>query len=157
MTRRALNLLTAAALLVCVATLALWVVSYWYFTVVGFWPSLAQRRAYGLASSHGSFCFLCVAEGNGRDRWAWRHERSRSREPRLVGTAGFTWRHRPGEVVVAVPYWLLTGLLVAPLPALLRRRRRKPVEGECATCGYDLRASPDRCPECGTATPVVPG
>jgi len=149
MIRRLRNLLPALSLVLCLATVGLWATSYWYFSVVGVWPAPAQPRAYGLASNHGSLCFLSVTEGNGRDRWAWRHERSRSRDERLVGAAGFTWRHTPRDFIVGVPYWLLTAALGAPTVALLRRRRKR-VEGVCATCGYDLRATPDRCPECGT-------
>jgi hypothetical protein len=48
--------------------------------------------------------------------------------------------------------WFLC-LLFALLPAwravaLARRPKKRP--GFCAICGYDLRATPDRCPECGT-------
>ena len=52
-----------------------------------------------------------------------------------------------------VPHWSLA-LLTGALPALwihrTRRARSNERRGLCPTCGYDLRASPAECPECGT-------
>ena len=55
---------------------------------------------------------------------------------------------------VSVSHWLLALLLLAgPMVWLTRFRkaRRARKLGLCTACGYDLRASPDRCPECGAA------
>jgi hypothetical protein len=55
---------------------------------------------------------------------------------------------------IAIPYWLIF-LLTAPWSAwwLVRQRRltARRLAGLCQHCGYDLRESPDRCPECGAA------
>ena len=52
-----------------------------------------------------------------------------------------------------LPYWKLFLLLAAgPLLWACHRLlpRRRPA-GLCPRCGYDLRATPGRCPECGTS------
>jgi hypothetical protein len=61
----------------------------------------------------------------------------------------------PREVLWVSPLWFLF-TLAAILPAvrLQRLRHRKHRPGLCPTCGYDLRATPQQCPECGTAVPT---
>jgi hypothetical protein len=61
-------------------------------------------------------------------------------------------RSRSVVRAVRLPYWMLFAIsaMVPAIAAHRRFRRHVVVPGRCATCGYDLRATPDRCPECGT-------
>jgi len=50
-----------------------------------------------------------------------------------------------------IPYWLLTAIFsIYPGWVFSRFLMRFKRNGCCRVCGYDLRATPDRCPECGT-------
>ena len=61
------------------------------------------------------------------------------------------WSNGSGEV--GVPFWVM-GLLCAVVGGvsgvMARVQRRRAPRGRCRVCGYDLRASRERCPECGT-------
>jgi hypothetical protein len=74
----------------------------------------------------------------------------------FVATSGPFYGPQSSGIILMVPLWLLLGLFASPsVIHHFRRRLRKQPDGAkpCEQCGYDFRASPERCPECG----FVPG
>jgi len=59
----------------------------------------------------------------------------------------------PLKIQLLAPHWFIA-LLASFLPlrwmVVRTRIRRMRETAQCVQCGYDLRASPNRCPECGT-------
>jgi hypothetical protein len=78
---------------------------------------------------------------------------ARSDPPTAWNVVGFKSYTGPTHTSLCLPYWsaaLLTAIPPIAWTAARVRRRRRAKAGRCPTCNYDLRATPDRCPECGT-------
>jgi hypothetical protein len=77
----------------------------------------------------------------------------------LIGPGKMGGFAEPAHVLhLGAPRWLC--LMVMGLIPMVRsigggmrlaRRRSRLRRRRCVTCGYDVRATPERCPECGTA------
>jgi hypothetical protein len=179
MIRRLLTVASALSLLLCVTTVVLWVWSWharWKRLDIDRQqvtelldkegrPYLADERYYGLLFENGSvvaYRLSLGAELGERSAWEF-NERVVGRNLRepdqwcWAASAADPFGTPDAYAEVGVQTPLIVAAL-AFLPALwcagVFRRRRRHRQGYCSICGYDLRASAGRCPECGT--PVTP-
>ncbi len=157
MIRKTLTILSLIGLLLSVGA---WGVSYWGI-------SYAETPGFdGIQLWAGTFhCYdQWYQSATPRYMHNPRWQLSRKRKLRQFTKWSFTnswhlwgidyeWAPRASYPTLQIPLWMPTFLFAASclafscLPAHRRRKRKK--LGLCLKCGYDLRASKDRCPECG--------
>jgi hypothetical protein len=170
--RRLFTVCSAVSLVICAGVCALWAISHWQVLRVG-------RRSWLETTPHSRFIHgEFVAEAScGRLGLAWQSNARRPGDSIVIDWyadhvgapvadwhyadhAGISYESDSGtpdfvtwDLSVPCAYVAIT---TGALPALWfrrdhhqRRAARRSSANCCTTCGYDLRASPGRCPECG--------
>jgi hypothetical protein len=120
--------------------------SFVTYEVAAPWEDLPWRWRAGMTPTKEEFgVFTFSRMGHAWGGRALRYER-RSYPTSFIG---------PTRSALVASHWLCAAV-AALLPTgrfvgrLVRRRRARRVAGGlCAVCGYDFRATPGRCPECG--------
>ncbi len=142
--RKTLTILSLVGLLLSVG---LWGASYF---PVGYVSKRQQFPAFGVVNG-----LLTISEAP----MLWQSTGLHYGNKQVSGTFWWPpqsyslWSSGPLGWSILLPLWMPTMLFASvtvscSLGGHHRRRKRKKL-GLCVKCGYDLRASKDRCPECG--------
>jgi hypothetical protein len=178
--RYLLHILAVLSLLVCVATCALWLKDAHRARRIGrerhqlIRESAQVRRKWWFFRSsagllelyHGTQTVPPNSTFDGESAWFNSKPSNSPVSPwlgedlSLFNRWGFGFRageepknYQAKNWKVVCPDWFaagLTGSIFCVRAYLWRRARKFHPSGHCPSCGYDLRATPDRCPECGT-------
>jgi hypothetical protein len=174
------NFVVLASILGCAATSVLWIRSKRVIDIVRYRssPQATPQRYWGIFTAGGRIWYMVDDDYAPKleDPVGWENSFgdepsdvfnhwSLKPHPGSIGTYeilgfGTYWYHRPWGYVRHGIVPLYGIILVSAIPpALWVRNRRKATlrnrEGKCKHCGYDLRATPDRCPECGSMQRIV--
>lgn len=172
MLRRRYSALCAACLLISFASFGLWIRSYRHVDKI----DIIVHPAWAtFLSDYGALhvCFIAWDVDDAR-RFRFRFSKDLQMRPGVdigdenpeFSRAGIAWGANPvtsngGRSIQKLRYLDLNYLWPASLGLVLPAewvrvffKRKRPVQlsAVCSICGYDLRATPHRCPECGTAT-----
>jgi hypothetical protein len=157
--RHLLLVAALASVLLCAGMIWLWVRSYQGPEQV-MWQT-KSGRLFNVISGHGTVDFLVIP------RWPQVEEMRYARwdpyvyygtrySKRLLGFGTEAIWPEYGGRYVNVPHWFFVLVFAGTGFGLGRAwwRRRPQRGGRCKICGYDMRATPTRCPECGAAGAV---
>ena len=164
---------SAASLLLCLVAGGVWVRTYFASDELE-WeePGESPFVMHAVYTARGRLCFVEdirgmraeevsgePAEIPGKRRWAFHVRGPEDLTPfdepeSLIERLGFPHEYggAHGERW-SCPIWpliVVAGLLSIPSSRSCISTRRRTAMGLCIACGYDLRETPDKCPECGT-------
>jgi hypothetical protein len=183
------NTLMGLSLLLCLASVALCVRSYWVGDQLYWsrWTSAGMPASPGTLRMHETAVFLVSGRGGLAVEFRiqevqWQSgERAHNQVPgteflrsandkpeypdakpvdtvwRRLGFGHWSATYGLGYTATSrrlwAPAWFVAAMFTLwPAAWMLSRARarRRARRGLCPACGYDLRATPERCPECGT-------
>jgi len=154
MKRRRFTLRVILSLLLCAATCGLWLRSCFVTDIYFYENTSGERSCTAIASENGSIAIYTAGRRPGMQSWWEHHPEGISLQVKLAQDYSVRFNRPYWQILSFIgvvgfwPWLARVRLLNHPLGFELPETRRRRT-GRCISCGYDLRATPERCPECG--------